>query len=184
MEQAGFDRNLFENGGNKHRFVDVTYPEFVIPSCPYSSMMSNREERSHIQQLLIKETGPFNPTLPETTRLAILPTWNTLSSTSDKSTSRRRSGKRRSWPPRSRNEGMYIRTWTGTHEFISHSVRDYCRFATAYLSCVDGAVTSPFQKASVLDDPNTDDCGRTYSRTMMPSVRLRSRWLLSQLTWI
>jgi hypothetical protein len=29
MEQAGYDRNLFENGGNKHRFVDVAYPEFV-----------------------------------------------------------------------------------------------------------------------------------------------------------
>ncbi|KAF4978093.1 hypothetical protein FZEAL_5483 [Fusarium zealandicum] len=29
MEQAGFDRNLFENGGNKHRFVDVAYPEAV-----------------------------------------------------------------------------------------------------------------------------------------------------------
>lgn len=126
MEQAGFDRNLFENGGNKHRFVDVTYPEFVIPSCPYSSTTSNREERSHIQQLLTKEAGPFSPTLPETTRLAILPTWTTLSSTSDKSTSRRRSGKRRSWPPRSRNEGMYIRTWTGTHEFSSHSVRNNC----------------------------------------------------------
>ena len=27
MEQAGFDRNLFENGTNKHRYVDVAYPE-------------------------------------------------------------------------------------------------------------------------------------------------------------
>ncbi|EGR50982.1 uncharacterized protein TRIREDRAFT_120836 [Trichoderma reesei QM6a] len=27
MEQAGFDRNLFENASNKHRFVDVAYPE-------------------------------------------------------------------------------------------------------------------------------------------------------------
>ncbi|KAJ4860577.1 hypothetical protein T069G_05565 [Trichoderma breve] len=27
MEQAGYDRNLFENGSNKHRFVDVAYPE-------------------------------------------------------------------------------------------------------------------------------------------------------------
>ncbi|KAF5023329.1 hypothetical protein F66182_4637 [Fusarium sp. NRRL 66182] len=30
-EQAGFDRNLFENGGNTHRFVDVAFPEFVFP---------------------------------------------------------------------------------------------------------------------------------------------------------
>lgn len=41
MEQAGFDRNLFENASNKHRFVDVAYPEYVetfflpiIPSIP------------------------------------------------------------------------------------------------------------------------------------------------------
>ena len=32
MEQAGFDRNLFENASNKHRFVDVSYPECVSPS--------------------------------------------------------------------------------------------------------------------------------------------------------
>jgi hypothetical protein len=29
QEQAGFDRNLFENASNKHRFVDVAYPEYV-----------------------------------------------------------------------------------------------------------------------------------------------------------
>lgn len=29
MEQAGFDRNLFENVSNKHRFVDVAYPEYA-----------------------------------------------------------------------------------------------------------------------------------------------------------
>lgn len=29
-EQAGFDRNLFENGSNQHRFVDVSYPEYVF----------------------------------------------------------------------------------------------------------------------------------------------------------
>ena len=32
MEQAGFDRNLFEGASNKHRFVDVAFPEFVTPS--------------------------------------------------------------------------------------------------------------------------------------------------------
>lgn len=30
MEQAGYDRNLFENGSSKQRFVDVTYPEYVV----------------------------------------------------------------------------------------------------------------------------------------------------------
>lgn len=33
MEQAGFDRNLFENASNKHRFVDVPYPEYAQPPC-------------------------------------------------------------------------------------------------------------------------------------------------------
>ena len=27
MEQAGFDRNLFENASHTHRFVDLAYPE-------------------------------------------------------------------------------------------------------------------------------------------------------------
>lgn len=27
MEQAGYDRNLFQNASNKHRYVDVAYPE-------------------------------------------------------------------------------------------------------------------------------------------------------------
>lgn len=30
-EQAGFDRNLFENASNKHRYVNVTYPEYAFP---------------------------------------------------------------------------------------------------------------------------------------------------------
>lgn len=32
--QAGFDRNLFENGGSKQRYVDIAFPEFV-PSTTY-----------------------------------------------------------------------------------------------------------------------------------------------------
>lgn len=75
---------------------------------------------------------------------------------------------------------MYIRTWIGTHEFISHSVRDYCSLRNClFVVCRWCCYFPPFQKASALGDPNTDNCGRTYSRTMMPSVRLRSRWLLS-----
>ncbi|KAH6606437.1 nadh-ubiquinone oxidoreductase kda subunit [Trichoderma cornu-damae] len=27
MEQAGYDRNLFENASAKHRYVDISYPE-------------------------------------------------------------------------------------------------------------------------------------------------------------
>ncbi|CAF3554320.1 unnamed protein product [Fusarium graminearum] len=52
MEQAGYDRNLFENGGNKHRFVDVAYPEFVIPSTniwhPSGRAISSYANRNHI----------------------------------------------------------------------------------------------------------------------------------------
>lgn len=29
MEQAAYDRNLFENASSKQRFVDVSYPEYV-----------------------------------------------------------------------------------------------------------------------------------------------------------
>jgi hypothetical protein len=32
LHQAAFDRNLFENASNKHRFVDVAYPEYDAPS--------------------------------------------------------------------------------------------------------------------------------------------------------
>ncbi|KAK3180348.1 hypothetical protein K4F52_008319 [Lecanicillium sp. MT-2017a] len=34
MEQAGYDRNLFENGSSKQRFVDVTYPEAFQSHAP------------------------------------------------------------------------------------------------------------------------------------------------------
>ncbi|EQL00141.1 hypothetical protein G6O67_007030 [Ophiocordyceps sinensis] len=34
MEQAGFDRNLFENASNKHRFVNVSYPEALQSHAP------------------------------------------------------------------------------------------------------------------------------------------------------
>lgn len=30
LQQAGYDRNLFENASDKHRFVDVAYPEYVV----------------------------------------------------------------------------------------------------------------------------------------------------------
>ena len=29
-QQAGYDKNLFENTWNKQRYVDVTYPEYVL----------------------------------------------------------------------------------------------------------------------------------------------------------
>ncbi|KJZ73488.1 hypothetical protein HIM_07044 [Hirsutella minnesotensis 3608] len=34
MEQAGYDRNLFENASHKHRFVDVSYPEALQSHAP------------------------------------------------------------------------------------------------------------------------------------------------------
>ncbi|KAH8737391.1 hypothetical protein BGZ61DRAFT_525531 [Ilyonectria robusta] len=33
-QQASFDRNLFENGSNKHRYVDVAYPEAIQSHAP------------------------------------------------------------------------------------------------------------------------------------------------------
>lgn len=36
MEQAGFDRNLFENASNKHRFVNVSYPEYAASRAPFA----------------------------------------------------------------------------------------------------------------------------------------------------
>jgi len=43
MEQAGFDRNLFENASNKHRFVDVATPStsrpFFFRSSPQSPFL-------------------------------------------------------------------------------------------------------------------------------------------------
>ncbi|RGP65303.1 nadh-ubiquinone oxidoreductase kda subunit [Fusarium longipes] len=54
MEQAGYDRNLFENGGNKHRFVDVAFPEFVLPPAnicrEYSKSAGNSLARSIANQ--------------------------------------------------------------------------------------------------------------------------------------
>jgi len=29
MEQAGYDRNLFENASTKRAYVDISYPEYV-----------------------------------------------------------------------------------------------------------------------------------------------------------
>jgi len=54
MEQAGYDRNLFENGGNKHRFVDVAYPEFVLPPV---DILSTSAGRLIQDQSLTRKTG-------------------------------------------------------------------------------------------------------------------------------
>ncbi|KOS19330.1 NADH-ubiquinone oxidoreductase 17.8 kDa subunit [Escovopsis weberi] len=34
MEQAGYDRNLFENASSKHRYVDIAYPEAFTSHAP------------------------------------------------------------------------------------------------------------------------------------------------------
>lgn len=44
MEQAGYDRNLFENASSKHRYVDVTYPE-----CAFPQLLPSRGRASHAQ---------------------------------------------------------------------------------------------------------------------------------------
>jgi hypothetical protein len=57
MEQAGYDRNLFENGGNKHRFVDVAYPEFVIPPANIRWEPTRTAGKPPLDQLLTRQTG-------------------------------------------------------------------------------------------------------------------------------
>ncbi|UPK99263.1 hypothetical protein LCI18_010198 [Fusarium solani-melongenae] len=47
-EQAGFDRNLFENGGNKHRFVDVTYPEAIQSYSPRNNQAGHLANMDYV----------------------------------------------------------------------------------------------------------------------------------------
>ncbi|KAM0424794.1 hypothetical protein ACHAPT_010104 [Fusarium lateritium] len=48
MEQAGFDRNLFENGGNKHRFVDVAYPEAIQSYAPRNNQAGHLANMDYV----------------------------------------------------------------------------------------------------------------------------------------
>ncbi|KHO00136.1 NADH-ubiquinone oxidoreductase 17.8 kDa subunit [Metarhizium album ARSEF 1941] len=48
MEQAGFDRNLFENASNKHRFVDVAYPEAIQSHAPRNIQAGHLMNLDHV----------------------------------------------------------------------------------------------------------------------------------------
>ncbi|KID90251.1 NADH-ubiquinone oxidoreductase 17.8 kDa subunit [Metarhizium guizhouense ARSEF 977] len=48
MEQAGFDRNLFENASNKHRFVDVSYPEAFQSHAPRNIQAGHLVNLDHV----------------------------------------------------------------------------------------------------------------------------------------
>ncbi|KAF5589203.1 nadh-ubiquinone oxidoreductase kda subunit [Fusarium subglutinans] len=48
MEQAGYDRNLFENGGNKHRFVDVAYPEAMTSYAPRNNVAGHLANMDYV----------------------------------------------------------------------------------------------------------------------------------------
>ncbi|KAF4968489.1 hypothetical protein FSARC_4134 [Fusarium sarcochroum] len=48
MEQAGYDRNLFENGGNTHRFVDVAFPEAMTSYAPRNHMAGHLANMDHV----------------------------------------------------------------------------------------------------------------------------------------
>lgn len=80
MEQAGYDRNLFENGSNKHRFVDVAYPEYVL------LFYMKRNEGFRFLANNSEHTELSNPTPRETSRPATSPTLIMLWNTTDSST--------------------------------------------------------------------------------------------------
>ncbi|KAG5999659.1 hypothetical protein E4U54_001737 [Claviceps lovelessii] len=48
MEQAGFDRNLFENVTPKHRFVDVAYPEAFQSHAPRNIQAGQLIKLDHV----------------------------------------------------------------------------------------------------------------------------------------
>ncbi|KFA71503.1 hypothetical protein S40288_08322 [Stachybotrys chartarum IBT 40288] len=48
QEQAGFDRNLFENASNKHRFVDVAYPEALQSHAPRNIIAGQLMNIDHV----------------------------------------------------------------------------------------------------------------------------------------
>ncbi|KAK2606128.1 hypothetical protein QQS21_003411 [Conoideocrella luteorostrata] len=48
MEQAGYDRNLFENASHKHRFVDVAYPEAFQSHAPRNIQAGQLVNLDHV----------------------------------------------------------------------------------------------------------------------------------------
>jgi hypothetical protein len=60
LQQAAFDRNLFENASNKHRFVDVAYPEAFSSHAPRNIQAGQLINLDHVvehyrQQHLLEE---------------------------------------------------------------------------------------------------------------------------------
>ncbi|RDA94105.1 hypothetical protein CP533_6591 [Ophiocordyceps camponoti-saundersi (nom. inval.)] len=59
MEQAGFYRGLFENASNKHRFVDVSFPEAIqsygARNIPAGHLRNIDDVVEHYRQQHIKE---------------------------------------------------------------------------------------------------------------------------------
>jgi hypothetical protein len=59
VRQAGFDRNLFENGGSGQRFVDVSYPEALQSHSPRNiragHILNIDEVVEHYRQQHLKE---------------------------------------------------------------------------------------------------------------------------------
>lgn len=82
-EQAGFDRNLFENASNKHRYVNVSYPEYASTS---PTPLYGTCHRAPANLLPLFAIGPSNPTRPETFKPDSLSTWTMLWSTTRVST--------------------------------------------------------------------------------------------------
>ncbi|QUC17832.1 uncharacterized protein UV8b_02073 [Ustilaginoidea virens] len=48
MEQAGFDRNLFENASHTHRFVDLAYPEVFQSHAPRNIQAGHLVNLDHV----------------------------------------------------------------------------------------------------------------------------------------
>ncbi|KAM3531138.1 hypothetical protein NHJ13051_000817 [Beauveria bassiana] len=47
-EQAGYDRNLFENASNKHRYVNVSYPEAFQSHAPRNIQAGQLVSLDHV----------------------------------------------------------------------------------------------------------------------------------------
>ncbi|OAA67566.1 NADH-ubiquinone oxidoreductase 17.8 kDa subunit [Cordyceps fumosorosea ARSEF 2679] len=54
-EQAGYDRNLFENASNKHRYVNVSYPEAFQSHAPRNIQAGQLVNLDHVVEHYKKE---------------------------------------------------------------------------------------------------------------------------------
>ncbi|KAI9171304.1 NADH-ubiquinone oxidoreductase [Paramyrothecium foliicola] len=67
LQQASFDRNLFENASNKHRFVDVAYPEAFTSHAPRNIQAGQLINLDHVvehyRQQHVKEEDRAAPML-------------------------------------------------------------------------------------------------------------------------